>query len=219
MRPAVAWRSSCGLGVARSGCRLLSCYRSLGVATNASPEELKGAYYAAALRFHPDLNPEADAQQFARIATAFDTLSCPAKRKQYDTEHGIDNHSNLYESGSNAETQAATLREEQEQAAEHRLQQARHAARGGDLGKRRSRRRSSRADGDWWDVPNMRGVHDAGYGYTANLESALFGQFKLDERWDHGTALPTGLSDTNSERTGNDDRLGDAQIQRCHDSG
>ena len=98
-----------------------------------------------------------------------------------------------------------------------RLEQARHAARGGDFGKRRSRRRSSRGHGDWWDVPNMRGVHDAGYGYTANLESAIFGQFKLDERWDQGTALPAGLN-SNRERTRGADGVCEAEMQRSHRS-
>jgi len=144
---------------------------------------------------------------FSRIVAAFDTLSCPAKRRDYDAKYGVNNHGSLYARGAAATAaELAALRQQEEAlaaAAEaQRLDEARRAAAGGSFAKRRSRRRSSgSADGDWWDVPNMRGVHDAGYGFTANLESALYGQFRLDERWDQGTALPA-TSTGGSTRSG-----------------
>ena len=40
----------------------------------------------------------------------------------------------------------------------------------------------------------MTGIHDAGYGFTANLNSAIYGTFKLDERSQSETALTAGPS-------------------------
>ena len=187
--------------------RSLSYYRSLGVAPSATAAAVKIADREAALRYHPDVNPEVAPEVFSRIVAAFDTLSCPAKRRDYDAKYGVNNHGSLYARGAAATAaELAALRQQEEAlaaAAEaQRLDEARRAAAGGSFAKRRSRRRSSgSADGDWWDVPKMRGVHDAGYGFTANLESALYGQFRLDERWDQGTALPA-TSTGGSTRSG-----------------
>ena len=152
--------------------RGMSMYHALGVAPSCTNAELKLAYRAAAKRHHPDINPDAEPQTFARIATAFDTLSCPVLRKEHDTKHGIVNVAELY-SGQVREEDLAALRAQEDAlaaAAEgQRLAEARYAASGGGSAKRRSRKRPQMT-GDWWDVPNMRGVHDAGYGFTANLE-------------------------------------------------
>ncbi len=70
----------------------LDHYSALGLATKASPVDIKKAYFKAAKRYHPDslakmglgeLKAEA-ATVFARIAEAFETLSDHAKRERYD---------------------------------------------------------------------------------------------------------------------------------------
>jgi len=63
-----------------------SLYDALGVSKTASQEEIKKAYRKLVREHHPDRNPgdkEAE-ERFKEIQGAYDVLSNPEKRKQYD---------------------------------------------------------------------------------------------------------------------------------------
>src|SRR3954447_1434540 len=65
-------------------------YKVLGVSKSASAEELKQAHRKLVRKYHPDRNPgdEAAEARFKEVQAAYDVLSDPNKRKQYDRGTG-----------------------------------------------------------------------------------------------------------------------------------
>lgn len=65
-------------------------YQALGVPTDASADDIKRAYRKMARKYHPDVNPGADADaKFKAAGAAYDVLSDPEKRAAYD-RYGAD---------------------------------------------------------------------------------------------------------------------------------
>lgn len=63
-------------------------YQILAVGQNASDDEIKRSYRVLAKKYHPDVNPDdtAAADKFADVSEAYDTLSDPKKRAEYDAK-------------------------------------------------------------------------------------------------------------------------------------
>ena len=60
-------------------------YAVLGVAPNASDEEIKKVYRSLAMRYHPDRNDAPGAEvRFKSITKAYEILSDRAKRDEYN---------------------------------------------------------------------------------------------------------------------------------------
>jgi len=62
-------------------------YKLLGVAKDATADQIKSSYRKLARKFHPDLHPgdkEAE-EKFKKLSVAYDMLGDPAKRARYDS--------------------------------------------------------------------------------------------------------------------------------------
>ena len=60
-------------------------YQTLGVSRDASADEIKRSYRKLARELHPDVNPDPEVQdKFKEITAAYETLSDPKKRQNYD---------------------------------------------------------------------------------------------------------------------------------------
>jgi curved DNA-binding protein CbpA len=61
-------------------------YRVLGILRGASPTEVKAAHRALAKRYHPDAS-SGDAQRFLAVQEAYQLLSDPLRRREWDRAH------------------------------------------------------------------------------------------------------------------------------------
>ena len=61
-------------------------YNTLNVSNNADEDQIKQAYRALAMKYHPDKNPDNKIaeEKFKRISEAYSVLSDSQKRKEYD---------------------------------------------------------------------------------------------------------------------------------------
>jgi molecular chaperone DnaJ len=59
-------------------------YDVLGVSADAGADEIKRAYRQLARRYHPDISGDDRGAAFLELATAYDVLRDPVKRRSYD---------------------------------------------------------------------------------------------------------------------------------------
>lgn len=61
-------------------------YKVMGVARDATQDDIKRAYRRLARKYHPDVSKEADAEErFKQVGEAYEVLSDPEKRAAYDS--------------------------------------------------------------------------------------------------------------------------------------
>lgn len=65
-------------------------YADLGVPQNASTTQIKSAYYSLAKRYHPDKTGNDDSAAFRNVHEAYEKLSDPATRAEYDRTYRSD---------------------------------------------------------------------------------------------------------------------------------
>lgn len=81
---------------------MANLYDLLGVSKGASDSEIKKAYHKMAKTLHPDVNPDAKAQEkFKSVSKAYEILSDKSKRARYDAGE-IDDNGNPTPFGSGA---------------------------------------------------------------------------------------------------------------------
>jgi DnaJ-class molecular chaperone len=85
-------------------------YEILGVETDATYVQIKSSYRKLARKYHPDINKDPQAIEiFKKITTAYETLSDPQKKSNYDIINGIFKPTN--QTGVKSETKTTTAPE------------------------------------------------------------------------------------------------------------
>jgi curved DNA-binding protein CbpA len=81
----------------KSGSASKDLYKILSVSPSSTTQEIKKAYYRIALQSHPDKHNGCSVklERFKRINEAYDILSNPMKRNEYDLKIGNIYHSNF----------------------------------------------------------------------------------------------------------------------------
>ena len=64
-------------------------YKILGITKQATDKEIKIAYYKLAKQYHPDVNQGKTNEKFKEMSAAYDILSDPNKRKEYDASRSF----------------------------------------------------------------------------------------------------------------------------------
>ncbi len=65
--------------------RFVDYYEVMGIAPEATPEEIKKAYRKLARKYHPDVSKVANAEEkFKQLGEAYEALKDPARRAEYD---------------------------------------------------------------------------------------------------------------------------------------
>lgn len=81
---------------------MMDYYEALGVNEDTTQEQIKAAYRILAKKYHPDVNDAPNAAAvFQLIQEAYETLSNPQKRKQYDTNDSNDEQESAQEEPTN----------------------------------------------------------------------------------------------------------------------
>jgi curved DNA-binding protein CbpA len=80
-------------------------YETLQISQNAEPETIHRVYRLLAQRLHPDNTETGNAAQFRALSEAYQVLSDPERRAQYDVVHGRQRQERwrLIEKGTHAE--------------------------------------------------------------------------------------------------------------------
>tara|TARA_Y100001970_G_C13850164_1_gene658882 strand:- start:208 stop:669 length:462 start_codon:yes stop_codon:yes gene_type:complete len=64
---------------------LVDLYKILEISNSASAEEIKKAYRKLAKKYHPDISEFEDAEtRFKEVSIAYNVLSCPKQKAEYD---------------------------------------------------------------------------------------------------------------------------------------
>lgn len=79
-------------------------YSILGISSNADSKEIKAAYYKLAKLHHPDMNMGKSSELFKDINLAYEVLSDPEQKKQYDMSRRF----SFYKGGSTSSNRSET---------------------------------------------------------------------------------------------------------------
>ena len=64
-------------------------YKTLGVPHDADEKKIRSAYRNLAKKFHPDTGEGSSAEEFHAVQGAYEVLSDPERRRQYDLRRAI----------------------------------------------------------------------------------------------------------------------------------